>query len=78
MGLVKGYSNDIKMEFGMSKCQTVIMKRGKRQCGDGLELPGGNVMKDVDEHGYKYLGVLQKDTMMAKEMKEREGEERVF
>ena len=42
----------------MSKCQTVIMKRGKRQRGDGLELPDGNVMKDVDEQGYKYLGVL--------------------
>ena len=71
VGLVKGYSDDIKMEFGMSKCQTVILKRGKRQRGDGLELPDGNVMKDVDEQGYKYLGVLQKDSMMAKEMKEK-------
>ena len=41
---MKGYSDHIKMEFGMRKCQTVIMTRG-----DGLELPDGNMMKDVDE-----------------------------
>ena len=61
VGKVKSYSEDIKMEFGMSKCQTVVVKRGKRKHNDGLELPDGNVMKDVDENGYKYLGVLQKD-----------------
>ena len=57
------------MEFGMSKCQTVTMKKGRRQEGEGLQLPDGNVMKDVDEHGYKYLGVLQKDSIRFKEMK---------
>ena len=43
------------MQFGMSKCQTVIVKKGKRMQGEELELPDGNVMKDVDEQGYKYL-----------------------
>ena len=28
-------------------------------------------MKDVDEHGYKYLGVLQKDSIMFMEMKKK-------
>ena len=36
VGMVKKYSEDIKMEFGMSKCQTVTMKKGKRQEGEGL------------------------------------------
>ena len=40
--LVKGYSDDIGMKFGMSKCQTVIVKKGKRMQGEGLELPDGN------------------------------------
>ena len=69
VSVVKGYSDDIGMQFGMSKCQTVIVKRGKRLRGEGLELPDGNVMKDVDEQGYKYLGVLQKDSIMEVEMK---------
>ena len=69
--LVKNYSSDIGMEFGMSKCQTVQLKRGKRLRGDGLTLPDGEVMKDVDENGYKYLGVLQKDSILAKEMKQK-------
>ena len=41
--LVKGYSDDICMQFGMSKCQTVIVKKGKRMQGEGLELPDGEV-----------------------------------
>ena len=62
--LVKGYSDDINMQFGMSKWQMVIVKKGKRMQGEGLELPDGNVMKDVDEQGYKYLIVLQNVSLM--------------
>jgi hypothetical protein len=47
----------------------VIVKKGKRLQDAGLELPDGNVMKDVDEQGYKYLGVLQKDRLIEVEMK---------
>ena len=49
------------MQFGMSKCQTVIVKKGKRIQGEGLELPDGNVMKDVDEQGYKYKAKVKKE-----------------
>ena len=45
--------------------------RGKRHRVEGLELPSGEVMKDVDQDGYKYLGVLQTDVMMTKEMKKK-------
>jgi hypothetical protein len=38
---------------------------------EGIELPSGEVMKDVDENGYKYLGVLQTDRVMNVKMKER-------
>ena len=34
-------------------------------------MPSGDVMKDVDEDGYKYLGVLQNEGQMSKEMKEK-------
>ena len=72
---VKDYSDDIGMEFGMSKCETVTIKRGKRLVGDGLKLPSGEVMKDVEDKGYKYLGVLQKDSIMYVEMKKKVKEE---
>ena len=31
-------------------------------------------MKDVEEDGYKYLGVLQAEVQMNREMKEKSGE----
>ena len=71
VGMVKSYSDDIKMEFGLSKCAVLSMVRGKRKPSDGLELPSGDMMKDVDEEGYKYLGVLQKDSLMSTEMKQK-------
>jgi len=66
---VKSYSDDIKMEFGLSKCAVLSVKKGKRQPSEGLVLPSGDTMKEVDEDGYKYLGVLQKDSLMSTEMK---------
>ena len=39
---------------------------------EGMELPSGEVMKEVDENGYKYLGVLQTEEVMDKEMKRDE------
>ena len=56
---VESYSRDIGMEFGMGKCKVLVVKDGKQVRSDGAELPSGEVMKDVEENGYKYLGVLQ-------------------
>lgn len=71
VNVVKGYSDDIRMEFGMSKCAVLSVERGKRVEEVGLELPSGEVMADVEEEGYKYLGVLQTDTFMSAEMKKK-------
>ena len=71
LGLVQEYSNDIGMEFGMDKCAVLGIKNGKRVECRGVVLPSGDVMKDVDEDGYKYLGVLQTEVQMNREMKEK-------
>ena len=36
---MKTYTDDIKMEFGMSKCAVLSVVKGKRKPGEGLELP---------------------------------------
>ena len=72
---VYAYSKDISMEMGMEKCATLITRKGKRERSDGVELPSGEVMKDVSEEGYKYLGVLQNESMMNRVMKARIKEE---
>ena len=66
---VQNFSRDIGMEFGMKKCAVLEMQRGVRVSCEGIELPDGEVMQEVEEEGYKYLGVLEGDGLMTKKMK---------
>ena len=67
LGLVQEYSKDI----GMDKCVVLGFRNGKRVECSGLSLPSVDLMKDVDASGYKYLGVLQSEVGMIKEMKKK-------
>ena len=58
------------MEFGIKKCGTVTMKRGKLIKSNGIQLSSGETINEVDEKGYKYLGILELDQVKEKEMKE--------
>ena len=72
-GLVKvvhTFSRDIGMEFGIKKCAVLEIVHGKQVACEGIELPGGEVMREVEESGYKYLGVLEGACIKTKEMKE--------
>jgi len=41
-----------------TKCAALILKAGVQEKCEGIELPDGEVMHEVED-GYKYLGVLQ-------------------
>ena len=73
--LVRVFSRDIGMEFGVDKCAVVGMKKGVRVHCEGISLPNGEVMKELDENGYKYLGVLEGTDIMHREMKKKVKEE---
>ena len=49
----------------------LILKEGKMVRTEGIELPDGKRMREVNLDGYKYLGVLQLDSTMNKELKEK-------
>ena len=68
---VYAFSADIRMEFGLKKCGVLVLKRGKVKRMDGLVLPSGEVMKQIDDEGYKYLGILEIDKVMEEEMKNK-------
>ena len=55
------FSEGIGMEFGLKKCGVVILKKGKLVKFDGIHLPNQEIMKEVDENGYTYLGILELD-----------------
>ena len=46
------------MKFGMHKCKVLTMQQGRMKHWDGLKLLDGELMKETDTAGYKYLGKL--------------------
>ena len=50
------------MEFGIENCVMLVMDKGMILKSVGIELPGGKVIKSLQEGAsYKYLGILEAD-----------------
>ena len=59
------------MEFGIEKGAMLIKKSKKRQMTEGIELPNQeNIWTLGEKETYKYLGILEADTIKQAEMKE--------
>ena len=60
------------MEFGIEKCAMFVMKSGKRHRTDGIELPNQDKIRTLGENDtYKYLGILEADTIKQVQMKDK-------
>ena len=67
---IRIYSQDIGMKIVIEKCALLIMKSGKRQLTDWKELPNQDKIRTlVENETYKYLGILEADTIKQVEMK---------
>ena len=55
------FSTDIGIEFGIEKSEILTMKRGKTVKSEGIKLPDGELMKQVGQEGYTYLGINELD-----------------
>ena len=67
---VQVISQDIGMEFRIKKCAVVVLK-GRKLCkSEGIQLINGQTIKEVDDEGYKYLGILELDKFKEREMKD--------
>lgn len=53
--VASGYSKNIGMEFRLDKCAVLSMKVHR----EGIEFPSRGAMWEVDENGYKYLGMSE-------------------
>ena len=66
------YSQDIQMEFVIEKCAMLVMKTGKSHMTDGMKLPNHDKIRTLGEkETYKYLGVLEADTLKQVELKDK-------
>ena len=51
------------MEFGLPEGRVLIMKRGKVVKSEGISMSDGKMMKNIEEDGYNYLGILVADSV---------------
>ena len=63
------FSTDISMEFGIKKCRSLTMKRVKIVKSEGIKLQDGEVMMQVEQEGYTYLGIIELEKIKETEMK---------
>ena len=69
---IRIYTQDIGMEFGIEKCAMLVIKKGKKEITEGIELPSQEKIRSLGEkENYKYLGILEADTVKQNEMKSR-------
>ena len=67
---VRVFREDIGMEFGIEKCAMLVMEKGKIVKSVGKELPGGKVIKSLQEgESYKYLRNLEADKFFEEKVK---------
>ena len=71
MHTVRIFSEDIGMQFGIKKCATIKLQRRKIKHTEEIVLPHAQVIREVKEDGYKYLGVLKTDQIKHDEMKDK-------
>lgn len=53
------FSRNIDIEFGLDKCVVLVLKHGVRLRCEGIVLPDGHVMSQMDESRYKCLGIFE-------------------
>ena len=47
------------------------MKRGKQVKSEGIPMPNGQIMTNIEESGYEYLGILEADGVQHEAMKDQ-------
>ena len=69
---VRIYTQGIGKGFGIGKCAILVMTSGKWHLTDGKELLNQDKIRTLTEkETYKYLGILEVDTMKQVEMKNK-------
>ena len=72
LNIVKQFSDDIRMEFGLDKCAKATFFRGKLLKAKNITLDTVMVIKDLEtEESYKYLGVTEGDGILHSSMREK-------
>ena len=75
IAIVKTFSDDIRMQFGIDKCNTITIIKGKVSPSENFTLSNGEVLRSLEpRQQYKYLGFNERQATdkEAKSLKKRE------
>ena len=59
------------MEFGSTKYGVLIINRGKVVKSEGISMPNGKMIKNIEVRGYKYLVILEANGVKHEKMKDQ-------
>ena len=72
LNIVKSFSDSIKMNFNVSKCAKLTIKRGKYQSSRNITLDQNCSIQELENHqDYKYLGISENAGINHKKMKDK-------
>ena len=72
LAIVKAFSDDIKLEFGLDKYAKATFKKGKLASTENIHLGLDTVIQDLKQDStYKYLGINEGDGIQHATMKEK-------
>ena len=70
--IVRQFSDDIGMEFGLERCAKARFKKGKLASSGNIVIDDDTEIQELDQEGvYKYLGVDESDGVQHSKMKEK-------
>ena len=72
LNIVKQFSDDIRMAFGLDKCARAAFFRGKLLKAKNITLDTTTIIKDLEpKENYKYLGLTEGDGIQHSSMREK-------
>ena len=71
LNTVRIFSNEISMKFGLDKCATLAITKGKVTEIQGMNLPNNNIKRLNLDETYKYPGILQADDSEQTQVKKK-------
>ena len=71
MEVVKGFSNDIGMKFGLDKCSKCSIRKGRKVGGEDISTEEGPILDLASDSTYKYLGIEENSSIEQGRMREK-------
>ena len=69
LNTIRIFNEDISMEFGLDKCATLAIIKGKVTGTVGMNLPNNNIKELLLDETYKHLSIFQADDIKYTQVK---------